>query len=64
VLQRAGLKIDEIDVFEVNEAFAEQALAVARERDLPSDRTDPNGSGVSLGPPIGATGARLGHPWL
>ena len=59
VLDRAGMKVDDIDVFEVNEAFAAQALAVARELGLPADRTNPNGSGVSLGHPIGATGAIL-----
>jgi acetyl-CoA C-acetyltransferase len=59
VLDRTGLKVDEIDVFEVNEAFAAQALAVARELDLPPERTNPNGSGISLGHPIGATGAIL-----
>ena len=59
VLERAGLKLDDIDVFEVNEAFAAQALAVVRELGLPEDRTNPNGSGVSLGHPIGATGAIL-----
>jgi len=59
VLDRAGMKIDDIDLFEVNEAFAAQALAVARELGLPPDRTNPNGSGVSLGHPIGATGAIL-----
>ena len=59
VLDRAGMKVDDIDVFEVNEAFAAQALAVVRELRLPADRTNPNGSGVSLGHPIGATGAIL-----
>ncbi len=59
VLERAGLKLDEIDVFEVNEAFAAQALAVVRELDLPPARTNPNGSGISLGHPLGATGAIL-----
>jgi acetyl-CoA C-acetyltransferase len=59
VLDRAGLKLDEIDLFEVNEAFAAQALAVIRELGLPPERTNPNGSGVSLGHPIGATGAIL-----
>ena len=58
-MERAGLKIDDIDVFEVNEAFAAQALAVVRELGLPPERTNPNGSGVSLGHPIGATGAIL-----
>jgi acetyl-CoA C-acetyltransferase len=59
VLDRAGLKVDEIDVFEVNEAFAAQALAVIRELGLPPERTNPNGSGISLGHPIAATGAIL-----
>jgi acetyl-CoA C-acetyltransferase len=59
VLDRAGLKVDDIDVFEVNEAFAAQALAVVRELGLPADRTNPNGSGISLGHPVGATGAIL-----
>ncbi len=59
VLERSGLKLDEIDVFEVNEAFAAQALAVVRELGLPPDKTNPNGSGISLGHPIAATGAIL-----
>ena len=59
VLEKANLKVDDIDVFEVNEAFAAQALAVVRDLSLPEDRTNPNGSGVSLGHPIGATGTIL-----
>ena len=59
VLDRTGIKLDEIDVFEVNEAFAAQALAVARELGLPPERTNPNGSGISLGHPVAATGAIL-----
>jgi acetyl-CoA C-acetyltransferase len=59
VLTEAKLGIDDIDVFEVNEAFAAQALAVARDLDLPAERTNPNGSGIGLGHPIGATGAVL-----
>ena len=59
VLDRSGVKLDEIDVFEVNEAFAAQALAVSRELGLPNDRTNPNGSGISLGHPVAATGAIL-----
>jgi len=58
-LDRTGIKLDEIDVFEMNEAFAAQALAVVRELDLPLERTNPNGSGISLGHPVGATGAIL-----
>jgi acetyl-CoA C-acetyltransferase len=59
VLERTGLSIDDIDVFELNEAFAAQALAVIRELDLPMEKVNPNGSGISLGHPIGATGAIL-----
>jgi acetyl-CoA C-acetyltransferase len=59
VLDRTGVKLDEIEFFEVNEAFAAQALAVVRELDLPADRTNPNGSGISLGHPVAATGAIL-----
>ena len=57
LLDRCGVSIKDIDVFEVNEAFAAQALAVCRDLDLPMDKTNPNGSGISLGHPIGATGA-------
>ena len=59
LLEKTGLGLDDIDVFEVNEAFAAQALAVCRELKLPMERTNPNGSGISLGHPIGATGAIL-----
>src|SRR5438874_5593347 len=58
-LERAKLTIKDIDVIELNEAFAAQALAVMRDLDLPLDRTNPNGSGISLGHPIGATGCIL-----
>lgn len=57
LLQRHQLTADDIDLFEVNEAFAAQALAVQRELNLPADRLNPNGSGISLGHPIGATGS-------
>jgi acetyl-CoA C-acetyltransferase len=56
LFERTGLSVADIDVFEVNEAFAAQALAVARELDLPDEKLNPNGSGISLGHPIGATG--------
>jgi len=59
LLERNGLGVGDIDVFEVNEAFAAQALAVAQELDLPRERLNPNGSGISLGHPIGATGAMV-----
>ncbi len=59
LLERTGLRIEDIDLFEVNEAFAAQALAVINDLGLPMDRTNPNGSGISLGHPIGATGCIL-----
>jgi acetyl-CoA C-acetyltransferase len=59
LLQRTGLTIKDMDVIELNEAFAAQALGVVRELDLPMDRTNPNGSGISLGHPVGASGAIL-----
>ena len=59
LLEKTGFGLKDIDVFEVNEAFAAQALAVCRILELPADRTNPNGSGISLGHPIGATGAIL-----
>ena len=59
VLKRAGLTIDQIDVIEANEAFAAQACAVAKELKLDAARLNPNGSGISLGHPVGATGAIL-----
>jgi acetyl-CoA C-acetyltransferase len=59
LLERTGIRAGDIGVWEVNEAFAAQALAVAKDLDLPSDRLNPNGSGISLGHPIGATGAIL-----
>jgi acetyl-CoA C-acetyltransferase len=57
LLADANLKVSDIDVWEVNEAFAAQALTVCRELGLPADKVNPNGSGISLGHPIGATGA-------
>ena len=59
LLDKAGLNISDIDVWEVNEAFAAQALAVCRDLDLPADKVNVNGSGISLGHPIGATGALI-----
>jgi acetyl-CoA C-acetyltransferase len=59
VLERAGLRLSDIGVIELNEAFAAQALAVMKDLQLPGDRTNPNGSGISLGHPIGATGCIL-----
>lgn len=57
VLLRTGLKLEDIDVIEANEAFAAQACAVIQELGMDPARVNPNGSGISLGHPIGATGA-------
>lgn len=57
ILKRNNLSVNDIDVYEVNEAFASQALAVVQQLDLPRELVNPNGSGISLGHPIGATGA-------
>jgi acetyl-CoA C-acetyltransferase len=59
VLDRAGLQIDDIDRFEVNEAFAPVVLAWAAETGAPLERTNVNGGAIALGHPLGATGARL-----
>jgi acetyl-CoA C-acetyltransferase len=59
VLKRAGLSIDDIDVFEVNEAFAPVPLAWARETGASLEKTNPNGGAIALGHPLGATGSIL-----
>ena len=56
VLQKAGLTVADLDVIESNEAFAAQACAVAKELDFDPAKVNPNGSGISLGHPVGATG--------
>jgi acetyl-CoA acyltransferase len=58
-LKRAGLKLDDIDLIELNEAFACQALAVISQAGLPSQRINVNGGAIALGHPLGATGAKL-----
>ena len=61
LLARHGLSIGEIDVIELNEAFAAQALAVTRQLGLPDDaaHVNPNGGAIAVGHPLGASGARL-----
>ncbi|HIC7213060.1 beta-ketothiolase BktB [Burkholderia stabilis] len=59
VLERAGLTVADLDVIEANEAFAAQACAVTKELGLDPAKVNPNGSGISLGHPIGATGALI-----
>jgi acetyl-CoA C-acetyltransferase len=57
VLERTGLKVSDLDVIEANEAFAAQACAVSQELGFDPAKVNPNGSGISLGHPVGATGA-------
>lgn len=59
VLDKAGLSIDDIDIVELNEAFAAQFIACQRELNLDLNKTNVHGSGIALGHPIGCTGARL-----
>ena len=58
-LEKAGLSVNDLDVIEANEAFAAQACAVTRDLGLDPAKVNPNGSGISLGHPIGATGALI-----
>lgn len=59
LLERAQLSVDDMDVIELNEAFAAQALACVHDLNLPMEKVNPHGSGISLGHPIGATGCIL-----
>jgi acetyl-CoA acyltransferase len=59
VLKQAGLKLDDIGLIELNEAFASQALAVIRELGLDPEKTNVNGGAIALGHPLGCTGAKL-----
>ena len=59
VLARGGLDLDDIDVIELNEAFAAQSLACIRELGLDESKVNPNGGAIAIGHPLGCTGARL-----
>ncbi|HIP70423.1 MAG TPA: thiolase family protein, partial [Anaerolineae bacterium] len=59
VLQRTGMSLDDLDVIELNEAFAAQSVAVIRELGLDEEKTNVNGGAIALGHPLGATGAKL-----
>ena len=59
LLHKTGLKVTDIDLFEINEAFASQAVYVARTLELPMDRLNVNGGAIALGHPLGCTGAKL-----
>jgi len=59
VLKVAGLRLEDIDLFELNEAFAAQALAVVRELKIPTEKLNVNGGAIALGHPLGCSGAKL-----
>jgi len=59
LLSRTGLKMDDIDLIEINEAFASQALACVRELEIRPDRFNVNGGAIAIGHPLGATGCRI-----
>ncbi len=58
-LKKAGLTIEDIDLFEINEAFASQCLACQKELGISDEKLNVNGGGISLGHPVGATGSRI-----
>ena len=58
-LKIAGLTLDQIDVIELNEAFATQALSVIKAAEIDPSRVNPNGGAIALGHPLGCTGAKL-----
>jgi acetyl-CoA acyltransferase len=58
-MKRAGLTLEDMDVIEINEAFASQAIACIRELNMPLEKINPNGGAMALGHPLGATGAIL-----
>jgi acetyl-CoA C-acetyltransferase len=64
LLARAGWSMDEVDLFELNEAFAVQAMGVTKELGLSLDKVNVNGGAVAIGHPIGASGARVLVPLL
>jgi acetyl-CoA acyltransferase len=59
LLQQTGLKIEDIDLFEINEAFAAQAAYCQRELNIPDEKINVNGGAIALGHPLGGTGAKL-----
>ncbi len=59
VLDKAGWQVDDVDLYEANEAFAAQALGVAKELSLPAERVNVNGGAIAIGHPIGASGCRI-----
>ena len=58
-IKKAGWNLDEVDLFEINEAFAAQSIAVIRQLDIDEHKVNVNGGAIALGHPIGASGARI-----
>lgn len=58
-LEKAKMTLEDIDLFEINEAFAAQVLAVNRELNIPEDKLNVNGGAIALGHPVGSSGARI-----
>lgn len=58
-LEKAGMSLEQVDLFEINEAFASQCLACQKELGIPDEKLNVNGGGISLGHPVGATGSRI-----
>lgn len=58
-LEKAGLTMDDIDIFEINEAFASQACFCASDLKVPAEKLNPRGGAIALGHPLGMTGARM-----
>jgi acetyl-CoA C-acetyltransferase len=59
VLKKAGMQLSDIDLFELNEAFAAQSIAVSRDLAVPEDKLNVRGGAIALGHPIGASGTRI-----
>ena len=59
VLKRAGMKVDDIDLYELNEAFASVVLRFMKVLDIPHEKTNVNGGAIAMGHPLGATGAMI-----
>ena len=58
-LKKAGWEVNDVDLFEINEAFAAQSIAVIRDLKIPNEKVNVNGGAIALGHPIGASGARI-----
>lgn len=57
-VERAGIKLDDVDIYEINEAFASQAVMSVQHLNLPLEKVNPKGGAIALGHPLGCTGAR------